>query len=85
MPWCNAAGCELQVHALKPYTIQTKTAPHSLRCREDVHRSNFGLGNSSIPAAQVESAVGRPIHKPGINFYDPFALKKQQQKIFNYQ
>jgi len=43
-------------------------------CRNNLHRSNFGFSISRIPAAQVGSAVGKPIHKPKIDFYDLFSL-----------
>jgi len=36
--------------------------------RKYLHRSDFGFTNSWICAAQVESAVGKPIHKPKIGF-----------------
>jgi len=57
--------------SVEPWTLYTWTEPP---CRKDLHRSNFGFSNSQIPAALVGSAVGKPLRKPKIDFYDPFSL-----------
>jgi len=48
--------------------------PTCPRCRKDLHCSEFGFTNSQIRAAQVGSAVGKHLHKPKIDFYDPFSF-----------
>jgi len=70
------ATCPTINDLLHPLTLHTLTAPPCLRSRKNLHRRNFGFGNSRIPAAQVRSGqltVNLYIHLKS-TFDDPFAL-----------